>query len=512
MRISVRRTDAEVAVEIADQGPGIAEEDQARIFDRFAQADTKGIRRLGGSGIGLALVKELVELHEGRIEVSSVVGEGSRFTVRLPLGEAHVREELRERRSVALPVAKDRRGASVTSIELSSPRPLAADELPAPVELPEGAATVLVVEDEADLRSFLVHILSPRYRVLTASNGEEGLALAVSKQPALVLSDLMMPRMSGEQLLRALRADRRTLDVPVILLTATGSPEGAARGLREGANDYLAKPFSPRELLARVEAQLRIRDAAARSAEYARLSTLGLVSSGFAHEIRNPLNGLLNALPPLEELLTAQQAEDARELVSMAAECAERIHGISEQLLGLARQGGSKERFELGEALASSLELLRFKVPRGVQVHRRFEASVTLEGDRGALNQVWVNLIDNAIHAVGAEGRDHALDRSDPGRGRRGGRRRRRGGDLARGAPPGVRAVLLDPRAGRGHGARAHPQPADRRRARRHAARSRALPARERERAFSSLGCLLGRRKRAEVFQQLPRRVFKLCP
>lgn len=404
VRARLRTEEGAVVVEIIDSGAGIAPDDLSRIFDRFAQADNGGLRRLGGSGIGLALVKELVTLHGGTISVESAVGRGSTFAVRLPRGSDHVREELRERRSLVRAMQTERRGSFAAAGGVGAPRldPVALLE-PMPTEVAPDAPLVLVAEDEADLREFLEGILGTQYRVIAAANGKEALDLARDRRPALIVSDVMMPLMSGTQVVRMLRSDAATSDIPVLLLTANGGAEQAARGLEDGASDYLSKPFSPRELLARVEAQLRLRDASARAAENARLSTLGLVSSGFAHEIRNPLNGLLHLLGPLRELL-ADAPPEARELLELAQECGTRIHGISEQLLEVARQGGEAERFDLVEALHGTIKVLEWSRPVKVRIEAAFSGPLELEGDRGALNQVWMNLLDNAVRAVGPAG------------------------------------------------------------------------------------------------------------
>lgn len=405
--VRIREDEAVVHVEVVDTGPGIAPQDIPVIFDRFAQADSTGTRRFGGTGIGLALVKETVDLHSGRIGVKSEVGKGSTFHVQLPKGTNHIREDLRDRRIVELPVRRDRR--SYTG--LPTVRPGASSETSLPV-LPEEAAPpnaprILVVEDDTEIRAFVTSVLRTEYRVTEATNGEEGFARATKERPDLIVSDVMMPVMSGLQMLTQLRGVTETADIPVILLTARQEVSEKVEGLGIGANDYLGKPFSPRELLARIEAQLRLRDAAVRAAENERLAATGLLTSGFAHEVRNPLNGLMNALLPLRDaVLGAQQdTSTAQAMIEVIEECGTRIRYLAESLLSFVRTNDKPVPVQLDASLDSTLNVLGWRVPKEVVIERDYRCPVPVMGDPGSLNQVWVNLLDNALRAVGSSGR-----------------------------------------------------------------------------------------------------------
>jgi signal transduction histidine kinase len=409
--IRLSETPEEVVVEVADSGCGLAPEDLPRIFDRFAQADSTGIRHLRGTGIGLALVKEAVELHAGRIEVSSLLDVGSTFRVNLPKGTTHIREDLREVRD---PEDVERRERRRGPPELSQAlRQLqGAPEAPAPADLPpvhavaQAQRTVLVVEDDDEIRRFIAGFLrTDGFRVLEAANGEEGIARARTGYPDVVVSDVMMPVMSGVQMVKALRSDPETADLPVILLTARNEMDATLYGLGAGAKDYVGKPFRPRELVARVETQLRLRDAAARIAENERLATLGLLTTGFAHEVRNPLNGLLNSLVPLRELLVpGGDFAAADTLLSVLEEAGERIHYLAESLLGFARPTDRREAVDVCASLDGTLKVMAWRTPSGVRVERAYQAQEGVLGEAGALNQVWLNLVDNALRAMGETG------------------------------------------------------------------------------------------------------------
>jgi signal transduction histidine kinase len=405
--VRIREDDAMVHVEVVDTGPGIAPQDIPVIFDRFAQADSTGTRRFGGTGIGLALVKETVDLHSGRIGVRSEVGKGSTFHVQLPKGTAHIREDLRDRRVVELPVRRDRRSYPALPAVRSATAP-GEQAAPASEETaPPNAPRILVVEDDTEIRAFVTGVLRTEYRVMEAVNGEEGCQLAIKERPDLIVSDVMMPVMSGLQLLTQLRGMPETADIPVILLTARQEVSEKVEGLGIGASDYLGKPFSPRELLARIEAQLRLRDAAVRAAENERLAATGLLTSGFAHEVRNPLNGLMNALLPLRDAVLGGQPDEAtaRAMLEVIEECGTRIRYLAESLLSFVRSSDKPVPVKLDASLDSTLNVLGWKVPKDVVVERDYRCDVPVMGDPGSLNQVWVNLLDNALRAVGNSGR-----------------------------------------------------------------------------------------------------------
>jgi len=241
-----------LALTVKDDGPGIAPEHIPHLFERFYQADSSATRHRSGTGIGLALVQNLVELHDGTIDVESEVGTGTTFTVRLPLtadvpGEpAAVPDSGVEPRGDDLPsLVTDT--ASLPHVELSDAA--ASDEPNGNAERPR----LLIVDDNAEIRTYVRRHLGVRFDVLEASDGAEALALAREAIPDLVVSDVMMPNLDGFGLVRALRADPDLDFLPVILLTARASAESRLEGLGIGADDYLTKPFDVRELRARAD-------------------------------------------------------------------------------------------------------------------------------------------------------------------------------------------------------------------------------------------------------------------
>jgi PAS domain S-box-containing protein len=244
------RAHKDFVLEVRDTGTGIPAHELPRMFERFHRVEGARGRSHEGSGIGLALVHELVKLHGGSIAVESEAGRGSVFTVRIPRGSAHLPAESmkppREGASTAL-----RAGAYVSEALSWLPGSQVADT-PS-----KTGQRVLVVDDNADMRTYAARLLSANYEVATASDGYAALAAARARRPDIVVADVMMPGLDGFGLLRELRADPALRSVPVLLLSARAGEEARVEGLGRGADDYLVKPFSASELLVRVRALLQ---------------------------------------------------------------------------------------------------------------------------------------------------------------------------------------------------------------------------------------------------------------
>ena len=261
-KVSLRfeqEADGTACITVADTGPGIAQEDLPRLFDRFFQVDSAATRAHEGSGIGLSLVKELVELHEGTIAVESQVGFGTRFTVRLPvLKEVSVDEdeEAQLETDAAAPVER------VPLLELAPGDGGSAgteEQAPQAEMIHEEETVVLVVEDNADMRAYIRAHLEARFIVVEAENGRVGVERARELVPDLVLSDVMMPEMDGLAVCQALKTDTATSHIPVVLLTARAQVEHRIAGFESGADAYLPKPFNAKELQVRVRTLIQER-------------------------------------------------------------------------------------------------------------------------------------------------------------------------------------------------------------------------------------------------------------
>ena len=248
VRLSSR--DGCAVFEVEDNGPGVPADMRTAVFERFRQVDGETRRRYGGTGLGLAIVKDLVELHGGKVMLDDTPGGGARFSVKLPLTAP---AGTVSGKTVALDEVIDRQ-----AIEELGIRGKAVDDLST-----EDAPLVLVVEDNADMNDFIAVMLRPYYRVITACNGREGLDKALASHPDLILSDIMMPLMSGDEMVIALRLQPGMENTPVIMLTAKADDELRLKLLKQGVQAYINKPFSTEELLARVDGFIQDRRRAA---------------------------------------------------------------------------------------------------------------------------------------------------------------------------------------------------------------------------------------------------------
>ncbi|HEX4948830.1 MAG TPA: ATP-binding protein [Blastocatellia bacterium] len=259
-----------VELSVSDTGTGIPAAELPHVFERFHRVKAARGRSFEGSGIGLALVQELVRLHGGSVEVRSEIDQGSEFTVKIPLGKAHLSAD-RIGAARALASTGLRAGTYVEEVLRWLPEPASASRqiitesdlgLPDKQCSPKISTTpvrILLADDNADMRDYVRRLLGEKgYEVITVADGEEALETARLQTVDLVLTDVMMPKLDGFGLLKALRGDERTAALPVILLSARAGEESRVEGLKAGADDYLIKPFSARELLARVEASLKL--------------------------------------------------------------------------------------------------------------------------------------------------------------------------------------------------------------------------------------------------------------
>ena len=272
IRVGLVAQDGMAVLTVADSGIGIAPDELPRVFERFHRVRGAHGRSFEGTGIGLALVRELARQHGGEVAVQSQPGRGSTFTVRVPLGNAHPSAERTgaaqplastaldaapfvEEAMRWLPDAPADPDASVAPVAPDAPVIDRSQPLPASLEL---QARVLLADDNADMRDYLRRLLAEHYTVQAVGDGSAALAAALALPPDLILSDVMMPGLDGFELLAALRAEPRTAAIPLILLSARAGEEARVEGMQAGADDYLTKPFSARELLARVKAHLAL--------------------------------------------------------------------------------------------------------------------------------------------------------------------------------------------------------------------------------------------------------------
>ncbi|WP_256080186.1 ATP-binding protein [Massilia sp. YIM B04103] len=426
----------EVLLRVRDTGVGIDGPQQARLFERFHRVEGARARTFEGSGIGLALVRDLLDLHHGRIEVESQPDHGSCFTVVLPLGRTHLPDDQlvdddgaqhAPSRALEAYTAEARRwlpgedeapaagpAEGGEAAQNSAPASVPA-LLPAP-----GSARILIADDNADMRGYLARLLRPHWQVHSVANGQEALAAARSQRPDLILSDVMMPQLDGFGLIQSLRADQALQDIPLMLLSARAGEEARIEGMNAGADDYLVKPFSARELLTRVESQLlRGRQRAGERAEAERLAQARREAeiasrakdeflAMLSHELRNPLSPILSAT----QLMRLKGVANIEKELAVIERQSQHLVGLVDDLLDVARITQGKielrcERCELSVLITRALETVAALVqerrhqlvlnvpPRGLAVN----------ADPLRLTQVFTNLLTNAVKYTNNGGR-----------------------------------------------------------------------------------------------------------
>jgi signal transduction histidine kinase len=402
IEIRLRREDRQAALTVRDTGTGIPAGELPHLFERFHRVKGARGRTFEGSGIGLALVQELVKLHGGAVRAESEVDRGTTFTISLPLGKAHLPAD----RIGAAGTAETslRTEAFVQEALRWLPEEGSGDRDPPHLEDGDSSlARILLADDNADMREYLRRLLGRSYEVVAVEDGAAALQAAREQPFDLVLSDVMMPRLDGFGLLAALRSDERTKTLPVILLSARAGEESKVEGLEAGADDYLIKPFSARELLARVQAHLklqRVRRAvqeALKEADRRKDEFLAML----AHELRNPLAPIRNAAQVLKLISPVDARQQwAREVIERQTQ---HLTRLVDDLLDVSRITRGKvtlarEPLELASILHRAVETSRPLIDA-----RRHELSVELpgepvwlEGDLTRLVQVVGNLLNNA--------------------------------------------------------------------------------------------------------------------
>ena len=389
-----------IRLSVLDNGPGIAEELAGRLFGRFERGASDRGKNVG-TGIGLSLVKQLVEAHDGTIEAVRRTPTGTEMRVILP--RTDMRDEVAPMRGLRLEVA-----ATSRRIESGSRFDPAVTS----------AGTIVVAEDDAGLAEMTARLLSEKYTVFVGLDGEAAFELVRKHHPQVLITDIDMPLMNGIELAKRFREHTGDRLAPIIMLSAVLDLGTRVAGLEAGAIDYVTKPFDPRELIARVDAQFRMRELAVRLHRAEQLSTLGILTSGLAHEIRNPANGIVNAVAPLKELLPKEligPTTGPGQLIDVIAQCAEQIAFLSRQLLGFKPGGRLDLRaVKLSDIIERSLVLAQVALSN-VQVRRELaDCEVLCSGP--LLVQAVTNLVENAGHAAGHQGWVQVTTRSEGGR------------------------------------------------------------------------------------------------
>ncbi len=411
IRVQLRADGGTAVLTVADTGTGIPSAEMPRLFERFQRIDNPHARTQEGSGIGLALVDELTRLHGGQVTVDSLLGRGTTFSVAIPLASRADASD----GAIVVPVDAAGKGdatarsTTTTAAHLLEAQRWSRDAGAAPSAGPADAETILLADDNADMRDYLGRLLAEHWQVVVAADGNEAVALARTRAPDLVVSDVMMPGLDGFGVLQALRADPATAAVPVILLSARAGDEARVEGLAAGADDYVVKPFSARELVARVRTHLTLaglrrqaeRDRAAAREQAERALQAGRAKDEFlamlGHELRNPLAPITTAL----ELLKLKGAADSREYATIARQVAH-LSRLVDDLLDISRLTRglielTRERIKLRDVITKAIEIARPLMARKAHALTVDLADdVQLDGDPVRLAQVFSNILNNA--------------------------------------------------------------------------------------------------------------------
>ena len=434
-----RREGDRLLLEVCDSGMGIQPEQLPYVFDRFWQADTSARRKHQGAGIGLALVKELVEVQGGTVSVASVVNQGTTFTVSLPWILPEALPAPGNELTASSPVASPHRVEAETQepqdrwlVELYR----RAELFPALASLKETVRTdeapvgdsrpaLLIADDEPDMLQFLRTQLSPHFRVIEAVDGQQAIDRAAQYRPEAVLCDMMMPEKDGLQVCRELRERITTRHIPIVLLTARADEATKLAGLEAGANDFLTKPFSGIELHLRLgnlveshklqrqlvrqkqilEATLEeLKETEMQLVQSEKLASLGRFSAGIIHEINNPLNYAKTGLFALRKMgrriAEADQA-DYNDILADVENGLTRVAGIISELRGFTHPDQDRiDDVPVSDAVESALRFLAAELGDRVDVVRQIPEGMTVRANRNRLIQVLLNLLENAIDAT----------------------------------------------------------------------------------------------------------------
>jgi signal transduction histidine kinase len=426
----------EMVLTVKDTGMGISAKNLPHVFDRFWQADDSARRKYQGVGIGLALVKELVEIQDGRVTVESEEGKGTTFTVRLPYLKAEPAREVKHE-GAAAPAADQAPVGNVTSQEWLSNLYRRAELFPAmtplqatlrPVETARNGdprPSLLVADDEPDMLRFLKSQLDPHYRVLEAVDGQQAVDKSGQFLPDLILLDMMMPEKDGLQACREIRGRSSTQTIPVILLTARADEETKLKALEAGASDFLTKPFSTTELHVRIrnlveshEFQIKLskqnqllettieqlKETETLLVQTEKMVSLGRMSAGIIHEINNPLNYATTGLYTLRnkgKLLEPAEQAEYEEILKDVEDGITRVKSIVSDLKTFTHPDTEQQdAVELTDIVNSALRFLSNEWKEKVRIEEQLEEQLAIRGNRNKLLQVFVNLLQNSLDAL----------------------------------------------------------------------------------------------------------------
>ena len=420
--ISVAKVASRCFIEVSDSGIGISKDHLPFVFDRFWQADTSASRKFQGTGLGLALVRELVEVQGGSVTVKSALGQGTVFTVSMPWESADASPSPAVRLTET--GLSPERFNSLASRAQVTPG-FGASMLEVETGINPLKPSVLIADDEPDMLQFLRSMLSHRFQIIEAVDGQQALEKAAQFLPDVVILDMMMPEKDGLQVCRELRARTPTQTIPVLLVTARADDETKLAALSAGANDFISKPFSTTELLVRasnlaqshqlqkmltaqnrkLEATLdQLKETQTQLVQREKLASLGRMSAGIIHEINNPLNyattGVFN-LRTFSSKLPQAESDDFDDTLRDVTDGLERIKQIISDLGTFTHPDNLRRSPQKVRALVeASLRLLSSEWKENILIHTDVDEPIEIDINGNQITQVLMNLIQNSFDAL----------------------------------------------------------------------------------------------------------------
>ena len=436
VRVTAGREKGQLLLEISDTGNGISQEQLPFIFDRFWQAESSSQDKNQGVGIGLALVKELVEIQGGKVAVASQIGIGTQFQVWLPYRE--LEDQAFNRRAPDEPARGNPPGFTQVKGENGAVENLnrAAELHPSIVPLREtlkpvessirtNQPRVLIADDEPDMLKYLKSQLSLSFQVIEAVDGQQAVEKACQFLPDVIVCDMMMPHKSGIQVCRDLRQRTYTRSIPILMLTARADEESKLDALSAGANDFITKPFSTTELRVRLknladtfhmqqqlarqnqilEATIeQLKETEMQLIHSEKLASLGRMSAGIIHEINNPLNYAKTGLYVLRKMLESPKADekdDPFEILQDVHDGISRVDRIVSDLRAFTHPDVTQlEQVPVAEVVVAAFRLVSHEQQKHVKIEKQIPSNQTIYANRNQVTQIMVNLLQNALYAV----------------------------------------------------------------------------------------------------------------
>ncbi len=428
VELKAARQNDDMVLEVLDTGMGISDEKLPFIFDRFWQADTSSQRKYQGVGIGLALVKELVEIQGGTVGVNSEIGKGTRFTIRLPYVEA-------DGQNFQMPAAVSEIPDGSSDMWLKDlhrqaelyPSMTSLRETIRPVETSTitSLPRVLIADDEPDMLRYLESQLGINFQIIQAVDGQQAVEKACQFLPDVIVCDMMMPEKDGLEVCRELRKRTSTQAIPILLLTARADEETKLTALSAGANDFVTKPFSTVELSVRLknlvdgyhlqqelarknqilEATLeQLKEAEAQLVQSEKLASLGRMSAGIIHEINNPLNFAKTGLYTLRTMAEPLSEPDKAEFLEILKDVEDgmsRIVNIVTDLRTFTQPNATQlESVPVTEVVNSALRFLNNEWRDKATIEKDIPDGQTVWANSNQVTQILVNLFQNALDAL----------------------------------------------------------------------------------------------------------------